>query len=104
MMSTVDVPAQEDAERASRRQSLMALGLAVLAAGAANAGVTEAKKGNSCKKKAKKRCNADAEACKPLVASICQMDPVTCLAAQNCCDECSANGFVTCLATVIPPN
>ena len=103
-MNTVDVLAQEDADRGSRRQSLVALGLAVLAAGAANAGVSEAKKGNTCKKKAKKRCNADAEACKPLVASICQMDPVTCLAAQNCCDECSANGFVTCLATVIPPN
>lgn len=84
-----------------RRQSLVALGLAVLSAGATSAGVTEAKKkGNTCKKKARRRCNNDADACKPKVASICGLGPAECLAAVNCCDECSANGFLTCLVGV----
>jgi hypothetical protein len=101
--SAVDVVAREAAERASRRKSILAVGMAVLAAGAANAGVTEAKKkkGKDCKKKEKQRCANDAAACKPVVAAECGMaDPAECLALQNCCDQCSANGFLTCLIGV----
>lgn len=98
-----DVAARAASERASRRQSMMALGMAVVAAGATNADVTEArKKGNTCKKREKKRCSNDAAACKPLVASICQLGPAECIAAQDCCDECSADGLVTCLSGVFP--
>lgn len=99
--SVVDTLARETIEQASRRKSLLALGMAVLAAGATTAGVTEAKKkGKSCKQKQKQRCSNDAAACKPQVAAICQLSPAQCLAAQNCCDQCSANGVLTCIVGI----
>lgn len=102
-MGAVDAVAREAVEQASRRKSILAMGLAVLAAGAANAGVTGAKKkGTDCKKKEKQRCSRDAATCKPLVASNCGMlSPAGCLALQNCCDECSANGLMTCFVGVL---
>ena len=99
--SAIDASARDAVERASRRKSLLAMGLAVLAAKAATTGVTEAKKkGPDCKKKEKQRCSKDAAACRPQVAAICELEPAQCLAAQNCCDECSANGVLTCILAV----
>jgi hypothetical protein len=98
--SAIDVVARAAAETASRRKSILAMGMAVLAAGAANAGVTEAKKkkGKDCKKKEKQRCANDAAACKVSLAPVCQgADPADCIALQNCCDSCSSNEFLTCL-------
>jgi hypothetical protein len=102
--TSVDASAREAVDRATRRKSLLAMGMAVLAAGAANTGVTEAKKkkGKDCKKKEKQRCSKDAAACRPQVAAICQLEPAECLAAQNCCDECSANGVLTCILALSP--
>lgn len=102
MADLIDVAARQVAG-ASRRQSLMALGSAVLAA-SAPAEVTAAgkkgKKNKKCKKKSKRQCKHDAAACKPKVASICGLTPAQCLEAVNCCNECSANGFLTCLVGV----
>ncbi|MDQ2652253.1 MAG: hypothetical protein M3Z20_04325 [Chloroflexota bacterium] len=102
MMDMSDVAVRGTSDGVSRRKSLLALGMAVLAANAANTDVTEAKKkkGKTCKKKEKQRCRKDAATCKPQVAAICGLGPAQCLAAQNCCDECAANGFLTCLIGV----
>jgi hypothetical protein len=56
------------------------------------------KKGQDRKNKEKQRCSKDAAACKATVQTLCEpSDPATCLIIQNCCEECSANGFVECL-------
>jgi hypothetical protein len=86
----------------TRRSSLLTLGGAALAATIASPDVSAAKKkkksGDRGKDKEKKRCNKDAEACKDTVQTLCDpADPATCLIIQNCCEECSANGFVECL-------
>lgn len=90
------------ADAASRRNALLALGGAVLAASlvAPEAGVAKKKKGKDCKKKEKQRCSNDAAACKPTLLSICMLTPQECALAAACCDECSANGFLTCLLAV----
>jgi hypothetical protein len=98
--------ARDAVESASRRISLLTLGAAVLAAGAAaNAGVTEAKKkGKKCGQKEKQRCSNDAESCKASLVPTCQqVDPERCIALQACCDQCSANGFLTCVAALNQP-
>jgi hypothetical protein len=99
----LDDVAREAVAMPSRRKSLLALGAAMLAAGASNAGLTEArKKGKSSKKKNKKRCKKDAAACKTTIqVALCpDADPALCIAAQKCCDTCSANGFLVCLITI----
>jgi hypothetical protein len=86
----------------SRRSSLLSLGGAALAATLVTGDVTAAKKkkksGDKCKEKETKRCNKDAASCKDTVQPLCDpADPATCLILQNCCEECSANGFLECL-------
>jgi hypothetical protein len=99
-MSAFDAFTREAAAGVSRRGSLLTLGGAALAAGVTNAGVSEAKKkkGKVCKKKEKQRCNNDAAACKTTLQPLCDPgDPAACLQAQACCEECSADGILTCL-------
>lgn len=96
------------AEGISRRSSLLTLGGAALAATMATPDVSQAKKkkksGDKGKEKEKKRCNNDAAACKSTVQSLCDpTDPATCLILQNCCEECSANGFLECLILASAP-
>jgi hypothetical protein len=100
--SAFDALTREAAVGVSRRGSLLTMGAAALAASMANAGVSEAKKkkGKDSKKKEKQRCSKDAAACKPTLASICELTPAECAAAQTCCDECSADGFLTCLLII----
>jgi hypothetical protein len=90
------------AEGISRRSSLRTLGGAALAATMASPDVGAAKKkkknGDKGKDKEKKRCSKDAAACKDTIQPLCDpADPATCLIIQNCCEECSANGFLECL-------
>jgi hypothetical protein len=92
----------------SRRSSLLSLGGAALAATMAAPVVGEAKKkkksGNKGKDKEKKRCSKDAAACKNTVQPLCDpADPAACLIIQNCCEECSANGFLECLILASAP-
>jgi hypothetical protein len=86
-------------ERPPRRTSLLGVATALLATGAANAGVTAAKKqGKKCRKKEKTRCSKDAAACKTSLAATCQqLGPELCAALMGCCDQCSAAGFLTCV-------
>lgn len=97
------------AEGISRRSSLLTLGGAALAATMATPDVGQAKNkkkknGDKCKDKEKNRCNNDAEACKDTVQPLCDpADPATCLILQNCCEECSANGFLECLILASAP-
>jgi hypothetical protein len=95
------------AAAARERGSLRALGGTTLAETATTAGVSAAKKkkkkGKDCKKKEKQRCNNDAAACKPTLAAICGLTPAECFAAQLCCNECSADRFLTCLLAVTAP-
>jgi hypothetical protein len=97
------------AEGISRRSSLLTLGGAALAATMATPDVGQAKKnkkksGDKCKDKEKKRCNNDAADCKDTIQPLCDpADPGTCLILQNCCDECSANGFLECLILASAP-
>jgi hypothetical protein len=98
--SAFDAVTRTAAAGVSRRRSLLTLGGAALAAGVTNAGVSEAKKkkGKDCKKKEKQRCTNDAAACKTSIQPLCDPgDPAGCLQAQACCEECSADGFLTCL-------
>jgi hypothetical protein len=100
MSTTVpDAPVQGALEQASRRESLLALGLAAVAMGGANAGVTEARKRKRCKGKRRERCSTDAAACKEVLAPMCP-DPEhpACIAIAKCCDECTAEGFARCYA------
>jgi hypothetical protein len=72
--------------------------MAVLAAGASHSGVTEARnKGKDCKKKEKQRCQSDVAGCKTTILTLCDPpgSPV-CIALENCCDQCSSNGFISC--------
>lgn len=89
-------------EQSTRRKSLLALGMAVLAVGAAGTGVTDAKNRKGCKAKQTQRCNNDAAACRSKVAAFCTGvgDQAACLAVQNCCDAFSADGFLNCYAEV----
>jgi hypothetical protein len=102
--SAVDVVASETGEPASRRKSVLALGMAVLAAKAVRPGVIQAKKkGKNCAKKEQQRCSNDALACKSSLATTCQqVDPARCVALLGCCDQCSATGFLTCVAALPP--
>jgi len=102
-MRAVHDPASGANDQASRRKSVLALGMALLAAGAASTGVTEAKKSKGCQAKQAERCSNDAAACRSQVAAFCSGggDQATCLAVQNCCDACSADGFLTCYAEVV---
>jgi hypothetical protein len=92
----------------SRRRSLLSLGGAALAATVTSPRLSAAKKKNKkgadCKQKEKQRCSKDAAACKATITPLCSPDnPAACLAVQACCEECSANGLVTCfLATQEP--
>ena len=96
--NVVEASLREAGEQASRRTSLLALGMAVLAAGASHGGVTEARnKGKDCKKKEKQRCQSDVAACRATLAPFCAGDPTTCIILGACCDTCSSNGFLTCL-------
>lgn len=96
-------------EGVSRRGSLLTLGGAAVAATMASPDVSGAKKkgkkkGQDCKNKEKQRCNKDAEACKDTIQPLCDPgDPATCLILQNCCEECSANGFIECLILASAP-
>ena len=93
---------QEAIAQASRRMSLLALGMSVLAATTVRPGVTDAKKkGKDCKKKEKQRCSNDTAACKASAATICQQVPSElCAALQACCDQCTATGFAQCAIAV----
>jgi hypothetical protein len=101
-----DAITRRAAEGISRRRSLLTLGGAALAATIATPKLSEAKKkkGKDCKKKEKQRCSKDAAACKATIQPLCDPgDPATCLILQNCCEECSANGFLTCLILATAP-
>jgi hypothetical protein len=98
--SAFETLTRQAADAVSRRSSLLTLGGAAVAAGVTNTGVSDAKKkkGKDCKKKEKQRCNNDAAACKATIQPLCDPgDPASCLEAQACCEECSADGFLTCL-------
>jgi hypothetical protein len=100
-----DAVARRAAVGMSRRSSLVTLGGAAAGALIAGPSASEAKKkkGKDCKKKEKQRCSSDAAACKTTVqVALCpDAEPATCVAAQTCCDQCSANGFLTCLLAII---
>jgi hypothetical protein len=88
----------------SRRSSLLTLGGAALAATLAGPqlGVAKKKKGKDCKKKEKQRCTNDAAACRTTILINCE-DPAGCPEFLPCCDECSANGFLTCFILASQP-
>jgi hypothetical protein len=91
---------RQAAEAVSRRASLATLGGASLAAVRPDISAAENKKkksGSDCKKKEKQRCANEAATCKPSVLANCELEPVQCLAVAACCDECSANGYWTCV-------
>lgn len=99
-MHAFDAVSRCAAEGISRRRSLLTLGGAAVAATIARPSASDAKKkGNKCKKKEQQRCKNDAAACKTTVLALCD-PPGTpeCIVLQNCCDSCSASGFITCLA------
>jgi hypothetical protein len=74
------------------------------AAHANSAGVSGAKKknGKDCKKKERQRCSSDAAACKAFVPVACEGSADCIIAATLCCEECSADGFLTCLLAATP--
>ena len=89
------------ARTVSRRASLLSLGGAALATATRTDSAAKRKSGNTCKKKEKQRCSNDAAACRNTVQLGCDPgDPTNCAAEQDCCDNCSANGFLTCLLLV----
>lgn len=88
-------------EGISRRRSLLTLGGAAIGATIARPSAIEAKKKGTCRKKEQQRCTNDAAACRATVLVVCQPpDSDRCLALQDCCDSCSANGFATCLNSI----
>ena len=88
-------------EGISRRRSLLTLGGAAVGVTLARPAVSEAKKKGTCKKKEQQRCNIDAAACRVTVLAEClPPDSAQCIALQDCCDTCSANGFMTCLSAI----
>ena len=94
----LDTISRRAAEAISRRRSLLAVTGAALGVTMARPLSSEAKGGNSCKKKAKKQCANDATACKTSVLALCdQPGSPQCAGLQACCDSCSAAGFMTCL-------
>lgn len=93
-----DILARRTVDGVSRRASLATLSGAALAV-AARPDVSEAKKkkGKSCGKKQKQKCNGVESQCVATGAALCQGDP-DCLAAINlCCQECFADEFLNCL-------
>lgn len=69
----------------SRRSALAAMlaatgGLAALTAGEAR----QKQKGQDCGKKARKRCNTDAETCRILILANCEAEPAICQAQAAC--------------------
>jgi hypothetical protein len=111
---TIDALAHH-AARLSRRRTFLTLGGAVFAATpAANVEPVSAGKnknnkkknrgrgnGGDCKKREQQRCSADAAACKGTVQPLCNdLSAAECIAIRACCDECSAEGFLTCFVTV----
>ena len=88
-------------EGISRRRSLLTLGGAAVGVTIAKPTIGEAKKKGTFKKKEQQRCSNDAAACRATVLVVCQPpDSDRCLALQDCCDTCSANGFATCLNSI----
>jgi hypothetical protein len=83
----------------SRRGSLLMLGGAALGAAGATPSVGEAKKkkGKDCKKKAKQRCSNDTAACIAEAPVACEGDAECIADVIGCCNNCSANAFLTCL-------
>jgi hypothetical protein len=82
----------------SRRSTVAAMlatagGLAALTTGEAR----RKKKSQNCGKKERKRCKADTESCRAAVLADCGGSPTYCEARANCCEECSADGMLTCL-------
>lgn len=96
-----DTLTRTSAQGVSRRTSFLAIGSAALAATLATGGSSAAKNkknGNKGADKKKKRCNKDAAACKDTLQPLCTPEnQVECLKLQQCCEECSANGFLECL-------
>ncbi len=97
------------AARLSRRRSLLTLGGAVFAAtaaaavepGSANKRKKNGRKGSGadCQTQEQQRCGNDATECKATVQILCTVEDVgvqQCLAIRECCEECSAGGFLTC--------
>ncbi|MFN8674878.1 MAG: hypothetical protein U0Z70_00745 [Thermomicrobiales bacterium] len=117
---TIDALAHRTA-RLSRRRSLFTLGGAVLAAAtvvAAEPGLARKRRNNNkknknrkknrnggkgnggiCQKQEQERCSNDAAACKSTLQPLCNADNIAeCTAIRTCCEECSAGGFLSCLA------
>jgi hypothetical protein len=87
------------AQAVSRRQSLMALGGATLAAAAAKPSIAEAKKNKNkkAKKKAKKKCKQQVPQCE---AAVAQANGIP--QQIQCCQflsNCNAGSFVQCIAS-----
>ncbi|MFN8662159.1 MAG: hypothetical protein U0075_09730 [Thermomicrobiales bacterium] len=94
----LDTVSRRAAEAISRRRSLLAVSGAALGVTMARPLSSEAKGGNTCKKKAKKQCANDAAACKTSVLALCDAPgSPQCVGLQACCESCSAAGFMTCL-------
>lgn len=101
-----DALTRSAAARASRRITLLRLGAA--GAGALAAPITAAsakgkrKKKPSVGKKAKQKCQQQAEQCVAFLTSICTGDPDCLVKVQRCCaivGTCDAVGLFTCAAS-----
>jgi hypothetical protein len=89
----------------TRRGSLLTLSAAAIGAATAPSGSDAKKKGQDCGKKAKQRCTNDAASCKAFTPTVCSDGNPTCIAiATQCCEKCSANGFLTCIQAAAQPN
>jgi hypothetical protein len=83
---------------ASSSRRITLAGMLAAAGGLATLTTGEAKqKGQDCGKKARQRCNADAETCRTLILSQCQAEPASCQAQAACCAACSADGLLNCV-------
>ncbi len=86
----------------SRRSALTTFvaatsGLAGLVTGEAR---RKKKRATNCGKKATQRCTADAATCRTLFLANCADVDGACEKLATCCDNCSADGLLSCLMTL----
>ena len=97
----VDAAARRTAWALTRRASLLALGGAAAAAGAARPASTKAgDPGKASRKQAKRKCRAQGRQCRVAVANLCETNNLDCERVLPCCDlfaRCQAPEGLRCI-------
>lgn len=107
--TTIALLTRELARPASRRASLLAIGVPGLAAIAGHAPAAEGKKRKKRKKDKEKTCKRQVGQCNGFFGPLCQEEgaPEDCVEQTTACCEllgdCQADAFIDCLITLIRP-